>query len=417
MELPWEALDHWIASLALGLLIGVVSERRESARRSMAGIRTHALTALLGCAAWSLGMWPFAATLLVLGGLAVVAYWRSSRRDPGLTGEVTLLLSLTLGALSHQSPVLAAGLGVLCAILVHAKERLTRWSRVLLREQELHDGLLLAAAALVVMPLLPARPIDPWNVLQPATLWRVVVLVMAVGMLGQVLTRALGPRWGLLVTGFFSGLVSSTAAVASLGQRARGQPAQLSATVAAAMLAQLASLGLLAALLAAASMPLLRSMAWPLAAAAAGLLLAAVAGLRQGWLQPGPKETAAKEAAQAQTDSARAFRLSQALAIAAIMALVLLLAAWLQHLFGNAGVLVGSAVVALAEAHAAAAGLAQLHASGSLPLAMARWGVLATLAATVAAKSVLAFASGGVRYGACVSTGLGLMLAGAWLAA
>lgn len=403
MGQTWNEVDHWIASLGLGLLIGIVSERRDPARRSMAGVRTHALVALLGCAAWTLGMWPFIAALLVVGGLTVAAYWQSFRRDPGLTGEVTLLLSLTLGALSHQSPMLAAALGVLCAALVHAKKVLRRWSRVLLREQELHDGLLLAAAALVVMPLLPRQAIDPWGVLEPVTLWRVVVLVMAVGMLGQTLTRALGARSGLLVTGFFAGFVSSTAAIASLGQRAKSNPEELPAIMAAAMLAQLASLCLFAAILGAASVRLLQSMSWSLLAAAIGLVLTAAVGLRAGLKQP----------LQAQAQPARAFRLSQALLVAAIMAVVLLLSAWLQRMFGDTGVLVGSTLVALAEAHASAASLAQLHAAGSLPLAMARWGVMATLAATVVAKSVLAFATGGGRYGAGISLGLCLMLVAA----
>lgn len=406
MEPAWGEVDHWIAALGLGLLIGVVSERREPARRSMAGVRTHALAALLGCTAWALGIWPFVAALLVLGGLTVAAYWRSSRGDPGLTGEVTLLLSLTLGAFSHRNPLLAAALGVLCAGLVHAKDALGRWSRVLLREHELHDGLLLAAAALVVMPLLPRQPVDPWGVLQPATLWRVVVLVMAVGMLGQVLTRVLGMRWGVPVTGFFSGFVSSTAAVAGMGQRVKASAGELPASIAAAVLAQLASLVLLAAVLGVASMPLLRSMAWPLAAAAAGLMLTAAACLRRGLKQPLP----------AAAESTRAFQLSQALLVATIMAVVLLLSAWLQRVFGNAGVLAGSTLVALAEVHAAVAGLAQLHASGNLPLSTARWGLMATLAATAVAKSLLAFATGGMRYGLGISLGLGVMLALAGLA-
>ncbi len=410
MQQVWDGIAPWAVSLGVGLLIGVVSERREPARRSMAGVRTHALAALLGCTAWTLGAGVFMAALLLVGALAVAAYWHSARRDPGLTSEVVLLFSVALGALSHQNAGLAAGLGVLCALLVQSKGMLQRWSRELLREHELRDGLLLAAAALVVMPLLPQQPVDPWGVLRLSTLWRVVVLVMAVGMLGHVLTRALGPRWGLPVSGFFSGFVSSTAAVASLGQTVRDDGQRLAAAMAGAMLAQLGSLCLFAAVLGASSMPLLLAMGWPLAGAALCLVVAAAAGLRRTQ-QAAPSVDAPSGAAPA----AQAFRLSQALLVAAVMALVVVLAAGLQHVFGNAGVLVAAVLVALAEVHAAAASMAQLQASGSLSLPLAQWSVVAVLASSAVAKSALAFATGGWRYGAAISLGLLSMVAAAGL--
>lgn len=402
----WDGVDHWFVSLGVGLLIGVVSERREAARHSMAGVRTHTLTTLLGCAAWTLGAGTFMVALLLVGALAVAAYWHSAQRDPGLTSEVVLLFSMTLGALSHESAHLAAALGALCALLVHAKDVIQRWSRERLREHELRDGLLLAAAALVVMPLLPQQPVDPWGVLRLTTLWRVVVLVMAVGMLGHVLTRALGARWGLPMTGLLSGLVSSTAAVAHLGQRVKADGQQWATATACAMLAQLASLCLFAAVLGAASIPLLLAMAWPLTAAALCLFLAAMAGLWRGQ----------QAVAQVEANSAQTFQLSQALLVAGIMALVVLLAAWLQHLFGNAGVLAAAVLVALAEVHAAAASMAQLQASGSLPLPIAQWGVVAVLASSATAKSALAFIVGGWRYGIGISLGLFSMVAVAGLA-
>lgn len=392
----WEGAAPWIVSLGVGLLIGVASERRAPVRRSSAGVRTHALTALLGCTAFSLGTPAFIAAMLLVGALAVAAYWHSAAHDPGLTGEVALLCSMTLGALSHASIAAAAGLGVLCALLVHAKPVLQHWSRELLREQELRDGLLLAAAALIVMPLLPPQPIDPWGVLRLPALWRVVVLMMVVGMLGHVLTRTLGARRGMPVAGFFSGFASSTAAVAHLGQRVRAAGLHWAAATGCALLSQLASLALFAAVLGAASMPLLQAMGAPLGAAA--LALAAAAGAALG--------RSPADAAPPDAQAARSFQLSQALLLAAFVALMALLAAWLQHLFGNAGVLAAAVLVALAEVHAAAASMAQLHAGGSLALATAQWAVVAMLAAGAVSKSVLAFATGGWRYGAAVALGL-----------
>ncbi|XGB20007.1 DUF4010 domain-containing protein [Comamonas thiooxydans] len=405
MQLSWAGVDHWVVSLGCGLLIGLVSERRGSEHESIAGTRTHAIAALLGCAAWWLGVLPFAVVLLLVGALTVAAYWHSAPNDPGLTSEVTLLFSLTLGALSHKSPTLTAALGILCALLVHSKGSIQRWSRELLRENELRDGLLLGAAALVVMPLLPQAPIDPWGVLSLAALWKVVVLFMAVGMLGHILTRVLGPRWGLPVTGFFSGFVSSTAAIASLGQLAKSDEHQQAQAFGCAMLAQLASLCLFIAILSTTSIALMLSMALPLLVAALCLVLAAATGLlnRQ------------KTATQTEFETERVFKLSTALLIAGTIALMLVLGAWLQHIFGSTGVLVAAAFAALAELHAAVASLGQLFASGSLPLPIAQWGLLVILASSAIAKSVLAFAVGGVKYGTRISLGLASMVTGAGL--
>lgn len=92
MQLSWAGVDHWVVSLGCGLLIGLVSERRGSEHESIAGTRTHAIAALLGCAAWWLGVLPFAVVLLLVGALTVAAYWHSAPKDPGLTSDVTLLL-------------------------------------------------------------------------------------------------------------------------------------------------------------------------------------------------------------------------------------------------------------------------------------------------------------------------------------
>ena len=111
------------------------------------------------------------ATVLVICALVIGGYRLSAATDPGQTGEVALLLTLMLAALAHQNAPLSAGLGVLAAMLLYAKAASQHISRVLITERELQDALILAAAALVVLPLLSNDPIDPWGVLQPKMLW------------------------------------------------------------------------------------------------------------------------------------------------------------------------------------------------------------------------------------------------------
>ena len=405
MELN-STLHILLSALGIGLMIGVVRERmHNSASALAAGTRTHALVSLLGCVGWMIDPLAFLVCVLLVGALTCASYWQTAREDAGLTGEIALLLSVVLGGLSVRNSSLAAALGVMVALLLLAKAPMQKLSRELISERELQDGLMLGAAAMVVMPLLPTSPLDPWGAVSPTTIWRIVVLVMAVGMFGHIAQRLFGARWGLPIAGFFSGFVSSSAAVTGMGQRARENSEQTTACASAALLANLASLLLFLAVVGAISPALLTAALPSLGLAVLALLL--VAGFWQ-W-------RAHQSAAVTAPSSGRAFKLSQALLIAAMIAGVSLLAAWLGQRFGSAGVLITTMLVALAEVHAAAAGVAQLQVSGTVTLDVARWGILGVLSASSLAKTVLAFASGGTRYGFQLAMGLIAMASAAWL--
>ena len=385
-----ETLSSFLAALGLGLLNGVIRERRHGKDGELAGTRTHALAAVLGFVTWGMGLHVFLVCLGLVGALTVSGYVKTADLDRGLTGEVALLVSFVLGALSYQDPHMAVAVGVVCAILLYAKQPLQRFSKEWVSERELQDALMLAAAALVVMPLLPQGALDPWGVLKPYTLWRIVVLVMAVGMLGHLAMRTVGARWGLPIAGFFSGFASSTATVAGMGPRARSDPALVTSAAAAALLANIASLLLFGAVIGAASPDLLGQFKLPLLGGVLGLLAVAGGCL---WRADLRDDTSGSEATKP------AFRLTHALALAGLIAGVSLVAAWLQQV-----------LVALAEIHAAAATISQVSATGGMAMPVAVWGLVAVLAASVVAKAVVAWLSGGVRYGLLVSAGLVAML-------
>lgn len=382
--------------MAIGILLGVVRERRHNAQLSKAGLRTHALVAVAGYVAWGLGVWPFMGLLAVVGALVLHGYRATAAQDPGLTGEVALMVTLMLAALVQQDPALAVGLGVLVASLLEFKQLSHRFTREWITPQEMQDALVLAVAALVVMPLLPEQAIDPWNVLRPTTLWRIVVLVMAAGMLGHLAQRVLGLRWGLPVAGFCSGLVSSTAALVHLGHRARQDNSLNHSASAAALLSNLASLLLMLGVIGAVSPALLRAVAGPMAAACAALLVAALVCLRFA-------EPVADASLQLKGS---AFKLGHALLLAVLMGGVSLLSAGLQAVFGDAGVLVTAVLVAIAEVHAASASVAQMSLTSGVSMAVSAWSLVAVLAASAVAKTVLAFVSGGAGFGWRVGAGL-----------
>jgi uncharacterized membrane protein (DUF4010 family) len=226
---------------------------------------------------------------------------------------------------------------------------------------------------------------------------------MGVGMLGHIAMRASGVTWGSPLAGFFSGFISSTAAVAEFGRKSKLNPELSTISSAATLLATLSSLMLFGVVLVAVAPALTASLAWPLAAAGFALAMSAIY-LIHGASNGHPFELPSTEGA---------FQISHALMIAAIISAVSLCSAWLRTVFGDSGTLATAIVVGLVEIQAAAVGIAQLSPVNTEPSATARWGVLGILAASVCSKILLAYLSGGRAYGTKIATGLVLCLAAA----
>ncbi len=424
------------AALGAGLLIGLERERRKrsrrgAAQRQAAGIRSFALVALAGGLAQVLAT-ALAQPLLVLLGaalvaaLAVVAYTRSlhlpdtaaAETDPGLTTELALFVTYLVGVLAVQTPALGAGAAVVVATLLAARERLHRFATQALSEAELHDALILAALALVLLPLAPAVPpaaLQPWVPVAPRTLLLTVVLILALQAAGHVAGRVLGARAGLALAGLFSGFVSSTATIVAMGARVRAAPGTEAARAAtagalASTVATWLQVMLLVGALAPAALPALAPVSMAGAAMAAGTALWAWRRVHRG-----PAGALAAAAPTAPARPARGpvaghgpLRLREALVVAALLAAVSVGVATAQHHLGTLGVLAGTALAALADAHAPVAALATLQSAGTLPVATLQQGVLLAVAANAATRSLAAFTAGGRGYGAAVTASLAL---------
>ena len=174
-------------------------------------------------------------------------------------------------AIKH--PAFAAGLGVVVAVLLAARSALHRFVRSVLTDDELRDLLIFAAATLVVLPLLPDKPIGPYGALNLRTVWTIVILVMAVSALGYVAVRLVGPRYGLPLAGLASGFVSSSATIGAMGTRAKEEPALMKPAVAGAVLSSVATVVQLAILIAATNMPTLQALWLPLVLSGAAAML------------------------------------------------------------------------------------------------------------------------------------------------
>jgi uncharacterized membrane protein (DUF4010 family) len=349
-----------------------------------------------------------AVAALIVGAGALVSYQRTRVEDPGLTTEFALLLTCLLGGLAIRDAALTAGLGTVLALLLAARDRMHRFVRTVLTEQELYDIILFSAAALIVLPLAPDRFMGPFDALNPHGIARLIVLVMAISALGYVAIRSLGPRFGLPLAGFASGFVSSTATIYSMGERAARQPALMIGAVAGAVLSSFATIIQLTVVVALVQPALLTVLMLPLAF---GGLATGLYGL------PFFLRREAVSGDMPGMDVGRAFDLKMAAAFAVLVSGVLLLSAGLNAWWGPRGMLLGAALTGLADAHATAASAASLLAANKIPTDQAVWAILLGLTTNTLMKAVAAFTSGGVRYAMRIVPGLALMIIAIWLGA
>lgn len=406
-EDPATAATILAAALGCGLLIGIERERRkgQGPGRSFAGLRTFALTAVLGAAAGLTGMPALVVVLAVaIAALALLAAWRDRSDDPGVTTEVALLLTYLIGVLCVGQMALAAGMSVGLTAMLAARQRLHRFANEWLREGEVRDGILLAALALMALPLLPDRPL--WGEsLNPHLIVKLLIVLLGVQSLAHLSRRLLEARHAVSLSAIASGFVSSTASIAAFGLAAReGQsPARLLAG--GGLLSCVATM-LQLLLVAAAVRPAWLDSLW--LACLAGSAMALVWG---GWLVHGGSHPAtgaplASPRIEGMGRQAvdRMFNLKGAAAVALLLVAVQTLVVLMQSWQGQSGLLVGVLLASLADLHAAASAVFL----STAPDTMTGWAAPLSLALLVHAtsKTVVAGLSGGWHYLRWLAPGL-----------
>ncbi|HUO90580.1 MAG TPA: DUF4010 domain-containing protein [Rhizomicrobium sp.] len=402
------ARPEWrlLTALLIGLLIGADRERRkgEGETRAPTGLRTFALAGLLGGVAALTGA---PVVILVAGlfaaGAALAGYALNDRRDPGLTTEVALVVTFVLGVLALSQPMLALATGVVVTVLLVARNPLHHFVRETLTERELDDGLLFIFAAAVVLPMLPDRAIDPFGLVNPFVLWRLVVVLIGLSAAAHWAMRLLGDRFGLIVTGFASGFISSSIGIAAAGARTRSDPALATAGAAGAVASMVGSMGYLAALVAAMNLDLVRMLLAPLALSLGPLTLYA---LLLAWLS--------RQAGPLPVSEGRAFDPRVVLTFIVLVAVFALITIGLVRFLGPMGMLAGTVATGIADAHAAAVSVAALISSGAVALSPAALALLIGISANMAAKIPTAFALGTRRFGVLVSVGIAILIGGLW---
>jgi len=389
-------------SLAIGLLIGLERERSkgDGPNRGAAGVRTFSILGLTGAVAGLIGP----AAIYVSGAFVAVAmamgYARTRGNDPGLTTEMSMLLTFLLGMFALPSPGLAGALGIVAAMLLAGKGALHRISRQWLTAAELRDFLILLASAFVILPLLPDTSIDPWEAINPRRLWLLVVAIMAIATVGYLSLRLLGMRFGLAIAGIAGGFVSSTVTVLAMADRAIAHPAQTASAASAAIMSNIGTLVQFAVVVGAIHPLLLQRIAWPLAMGVCATLAAGVAVSWRSFLRGENGDSIINE---------RPFEPLTVLKTVALLAIIMLALAAARTKLGGASLPWMMVISALADVHAAAAAAAQAAATDQITASRAVLCLTIAMATNGVWKCAVAFFKGKLGYAWRVSTALALI--------
>lgn len=372
-------LDSTVVKLVLATILGMfLGLEREWSQKS-AGIRTFSLLSLLGAV--------FVITsgeLLIIGGILIIAlavlqavgsFLQGEYDGLSLTTSVSMLVAYGVGTLvANELYTAAVTVALLSSLLLVLKRELHEFAWGLSKE-EVKSATEFAILAFVVYPLLPNETLGPWNAIQPRIIWLLVIAISGIGFVNYILVKKYEGR-GIAVTGFFGGLVNSTAVIAEMGKRAKKDPSLTRLAVGAILLAN-AAMAVRNALVVATFIPSeIVAVGLPLGAiACSGVVLSL---FTSDWTT------------DLDTDLTSPFSLRNALTFGGLFILVLLVSAGAEEFAGASGFILTSFLAGLVSSGTATTTAVTLVSTGQLTPSTAVWGVIAGTTASIIVKIFLA---------------------------
>lgn len=235
-------LKRVLVALGIGLVLGLEREFSSSKKNEIfAGLRTLSIVSLLGfvCALlnYLISPWFFSLGFLSVIILVSISYWVSSNKgDIGGTTEFTSIFTYLLGGLTFLGHIeLSLAFTVIIVVLLSLK---LKFKSIIgqITQTELSAFIRFVIIALLILPFLPDTNFGPYNVINPSEIGWIIVLTSGIGFVGYILMKFLDSKVGLLLTGVFGGMVSSTVISWVFSKRSKEHPA-LSSSYAIAIFA------------------------------------------------------------------------------------------------------------------------------------------------------------------------------------
>ncbi len=239
----WTFELRFAVALALGFLVGLERESASSDRKFQyfAGVRTYTIISLygFGCG-WlhhiNVGL-ALPIGMISVTALAVVGYLAKLKEGRiGSTSEVAALLTFIIGALTMLTDVwVAMSLGIISTILLSEKADLENFVERL-DKSEFLAVLKFLLVTVIILPVLPNQEYSQFK-LNPTRIWQIVIMVSTIGFVGYFLTKKLGSKLGLWLSGLLGGIASSTAVAIATARIAKRHPGESANALEASILA------------------------------------------------------------------------------------------------------------------------------------------------------------------------------------
>ncbi|HHF2994604.1 TPA: MgtC/SapB family protein [Vibrio diabolicus] len=413
--------EHLIWNLLIALLLGAIvgTQRGWVMRNSVegsrvAGIRTFSLVGLLGGLVGILAniytslLIGFALIALVI--LTCIAFVIQQKKsgDVSITGVVSIMVVFVLGNLAVSGEaVLAAAAAVITAVVLDNKRELHQALQKL-QEYELDAALRLLLISIVMLPLLPNQSYGPWNALNPYEIWWMVVLIASISFVGYFAIKIGGAKRGILFTSVFAGLSSSTALTLQFSHLSREQ-ASISPLLASGILLSCGTMFPRLLIVLSVINPQLVKLLWPI------VMAMMVALYIPAWWIWRRSEIEQIEQSNKQTNP---LALQSALFFGLVLAVIMLLAHALSDWFGNAGVLLLSALSGITDVDAISLTLGR-QSTQTLSVTTAALGILIAASVNTIVKMGMVIAIGDKKLWrriALVMTGCVVVGAGVFMA-
>jgi uncharacterized membrane protein (DUF4010 family) len=213
-----------LISIIIGFSIGLERSIRFNSKNinSFAGSRTFSLISLAGfISAWLNDRYPYFLyiSLIIIGSLTVSAYLLKviHYKKQGSTTHFAAIISYFLGILVYAEKVeYAIFIGVITIVVLSLKPKLEELEAKI-SVNDINAAVLLLVMTFLILPILPNKTIDPYNLFNPYKTWLMAVLISALSFLGYISLKIIGNK-GILITATAGGLFSSTAVTFTLSR-------------------------------------------------------------------------------------------------------------------------------------------------------------------------------------------------------
>lgn len=376
-------------ALAIGLLIGLQRENSfQDAQEHPAGIRTFAITGILGAVTALISMQmhsaaPFVGSLLAIGAVLSATHVSTKARTySGITTSVSLIAVFTLGGLCQFGKIAESIAVAVCILgLLALKDPLHAFAHRVSKE-DIFATLKFALISAVILPILPEKSYGPagLEVVSPYKVWIFVCFISGISFVGYVLIKWIGPGKGIGLTGLFGGLASSTALTLSLSRRSRENP-EFSNSLSMGIVIAWSVMYLRLYLICIALIP---SLAPKLAIA---LLVPPIPGFLFAWILYLKNK---RQHSIQMTDFKNPFELLPSIKFGIVFAIVLFIANAAQKYFGNDALFLSSFITGLAEMDAITLSILDMAKQNSVPLEAAAKAIAIAGLANTLGKGILA---------------------------